>query len=561
MVSNSSNNEDKRDVLITDSTNSLNVKVQVPEGEDSRFINWRKLWSFSGPGLLMSIAYLDPGNIESDLQSGAMAQYKLLWILLSAHILGLTLQRLAARVGVVTGQHMAEICYNYYPRAPRWILWIMVEIAIIASDMQEVIGTAIALYLLSNKHIPLWAGVLITILDTFTFLFLDKYGVRKFEAFFGFLISIMACTFGYQFFYSLPPAGETLAGIYTPWCVDCNSEQILQGVSIIGAVVMPHNFYLHSALVKSRQIDRTNKAKIKEANKYFFIDSAFSLAVSFVINVFVMCVFGKGLYGKTNADIYGECQRKSNDLPDFYRDVFPNNADPAISDIYHAGIFLGCSVGVFALYIWAVGIIASGQSSTMTGTYAGQFAMEGFLQIRISRWKRILITRSLAILPTIIVTIFSKGVDHITGLNDLLNCVMIIQLPFAIFPLMTFAADKKLMGSFIMCKTQKVIAMIISVVIIVINYYFLYEYLSDKLGTIWYWWTIVAFGATFYTLCGAYVIVYCMMAFRIIKHENCGPLFKRTFPLPQYNAYSTPWSNLPITDNHHINNGFNEDKN
>uniref|UniRef100_A0A0K0FD37 Natural resistance-associated macrophage protein 2 (inferred by orthology to a human protein) n=1 Tax=Strongyloides venezuelensis TaxID=75913 RepID=A0A0K0FD37_STRVS len=522
----------------------LDVKVCISNEDDSRFINWKKLWSFTGPGLLMSIAYLDPGNIESDLQSGAMTQYRLIWVLLSAHILGLILQRLAARVGVVTGKHMAEIAYHYYPKYPRWLLWIMVEIAIIASDMQEVIGTAIALYLLSNKIIPLWCGVLITIVDTFTFLFLDKYGIRKFELFFAFLISVMAITFGFQFFSSPPPFGDVLEGTFLPWCENCDSDQILQGVSIIGAVVMPHNFYLHSALVKSRDVDRSNKKRIVEANKYFFIDSTISLTISFIINLFVVSVFGKGLYGKSNADVYNECQNPHNGLPHFYRNVFPNNNDTAISDIYHAGVFLGCSVGVSALYIWAIGIIASGQSSTMTGTYAGQFAMEGFLQIRISRWKRILITRSLAILPTIIVTIFSQGVDHITGLNDLLNAVMMIQLPFAIFPVITFTADRHLMHSFHICRFQKVFTFVVSIFILAINYYFLYEYIQQRIGNSWYYWILVAIFAFLYTAFTVYIAIYCTLALEIVNRDTMGRTFKKVFPNPMYDQFKKPWIEL-----------------
>ena len=224
-------------------------KVLIPESHQLGF-SWRKLWAFTGPGFLMSIAYLDPGNIESDLQSGAIAKYKILWVLLWATVLGLLMQRLAARLGVVTGLHLAEMCYRQYKKLPRLILWIMIEIAIIGSDMQEVIGTAIAIYLLSNKVIPLWGGVLITIVDTFTFLFLDKYGLRKLELLFGFLISVMAVTFGYEYIVSTPDQGEVMKGMFVPWCEDCNSQVLLQAVGVIGAVIMPHNLYLHSALVK-----------------------------------------------------------------------------------------------------------------------------------------------------------------------------------------------------------------------------------------------------------------------------------------------------------------------
>lgn len=176
----------------------------------------------------MSIAYLDPGNIESDLQSGAIAEYKLLWVLLWATILGMMMQRLSARLGVVSGKHLAEVCYDKYPSVPRIILWIMVEIAIIGSDMQEVIGTAIAIYLLSSKFIPLWVGTLITIADTFTFLFLDKYGLRKLEVFFAFLIAVMAFSFGYNYFYDLPNQGELIKGKMTERLRDMPADQLNQ---------------------------------------------------------------------------------------------------------------------------------------------------------------------------------------------------------------------------------------------------------------------------------------------------------------------------------------------
>lgn len=289
----------------------LDERITVPETEGEMF-SFRKLWAFTGPGFLMSIAYLDPGNIESDLQSGATAQYKLLWVLMWATFLGLLMQRLAARLGVVTGQHLAEVCYRRYRKVPRIVLWIMIEIAIIGSDMQEVIGTALALYILSNKTIPLWGGVLITIADTFTFLGLDKYGLRKLELFFCLLISTMAFAFGYEYVKMSPDQGEVTKGIIIPWCSNCGNKELLQAVGVIGAVIMPHNLYLHSALVKSRDVDRTNKRHVKEANLYYFIESAIALFVSLIINIFVVAVFGAGLFGKTNDDVYQICAASNN---------------------------------------------------------------------------------------------------------------------------------------------------------------------------------------------------------------------------------------------------------
>uniref|UniRef100_A0A0K8S5E1 Protein Malvolio n=1 Tax=Lygus hesperus TaxID=30085 RepID=A0A0K8S5E1_LYGHE len=206
----------------TDSDNELlETKVIIPEDITTGF-SFRKLWAFSGPGFLMSIAFLDPGNVEADLQSGAYANYQLFWILFWSTVLGLLVQRLSARVGTVTGQHLAEVCYQEYRTVPRLFLWIMMEIAIIGSDMQEVIGTAISLYLLSNGKIPLWGGVVLTVIDTLTFVFLDKYGLRKLELFFAVLIAVMAGTFGYEFFVAKPDIGGILEGIAVPMCTNCS---------------------------------------------------------------------------------------------------------------------------------------------------------------------------------------------------------------------------------------------------------------------------------------------------------------------------------------------------
>uniref|UniRef100_A0A3Q4IBP6 Solute carrier family 11 member 2 n=1 Tax=Neolamprologus brichardi TaxID=32507 RepID=A0A3Q4IBP6_NEOBR len=377
-----------------------------------RCISLRKLWAFTGPGFLMSIAYLDPGNIESDLQSGAKAGFKLLWVLLGATIVGLLLQRLAARLGVVTGMHLAEVCNRQYHTVPRIILWVMVELAIIGSDMQEVIGCAIAFNLLSSgRWIPLWGGVLITITDTFVFLFLDKYGLRKLEAFFGFLITIMGITFGYEYVTVGPDQGQLLKGMFVPHCEGCGPVQLTQAVGIVGAVIMPHNIYLHSALVKSREVDRSNKKEVKE------------------------------------------------------------------------GVVLGCFFGPAALYIWAVGILAAGQSSTMTGTYSGQFVMEGFLNLRWSRFARVLLTRTLAITPTLLVAIF-QDVQHLTGMNDFLNVLQSMQLPFALIPILTFTSLPSLMNEFANGLVFKIGGGVVILIVCAINMYFVVVYVS-MLGSVW----------------------------------------------------------------------------
>ncbi|XP_062401458.1 natural resistance-associated macrophage protein 2 isoform X2 [Sardina pilchardus] len=447
-------------------------KVPIPD-DATQFFSFRKLWAFTGPGFLMSIAYLDPGNIESDLQSGAKAGFKLLWILLGATIIGLLLQRLAARLGVVTGMHLAEVCNRQYPTVPRIILWLMVELAIIGSDMQEVIGCAIAFNLLSVGRIPLWGGVLITIIDTFVFLFLDKYGLRKLEAFFGVLITIMAVSFGYEYVMVAPDQGEVLKGMFVPYCAGCGSPQLLQAVGIVGAVIMPHNIYLHSALVKSRQVDRGNKNEVKEANKYFFIESAIALFVSFLINVFVVAVFAEAFYDKTNMQVAEKC----NETGSPHTDLFPLNNETLQVDIYKGGVVLGCFFGPAALYIWAIGILAAGQSSTMTGTYSGQFVMEGFLNLRWSRFARVLLTRSIAITPTLLVAIF-QDVHRLTGMNDFLNVLQSMQLPFALIPILTFTSLQSIMNDFANGLFWKIGGGVVILVVCAINMYFVVVYVT-----------------------------------------------------------------------------------
>uniref|UniRef100_A0A5F8GN03 Solute carrier family 11 member 2 n=1 Tax=Monodelphis domestica TaxID=13616 RepID=A0A5F8GN03_MONDO len=395
-------------------------KISVPDEEYSCF-SFRKLWAFTGPGFLMSIAYLDPGNIESDLQSGAVAGFKLLWVLLMATLVGLLLQRLAARLGVVTGLHLAEVCHRQYPKVPRIILWLMVETAIIGSDMQEVIGSAIAINLLSAGRVPLWGGVLITIADTFVFLFLDKYGLRKLEAFFGLLITIMALTFGYEYITVRPSQSEVLKGMFVPSCSGCSTSQVEQAVGIVGAVIMPHNMYLHSALVK-----------------------------------------------------HEICVNKSSP----HSDLFPQDNSTLTVDLYKGGVVLGCYFGPVALYIWAVGILAAGQSSTMTGTYSGQFVMEGFLNLKWSRFARVILTRSIAIVPTLLISVF-QDVEHLTGMNDFLNVLQSLQLPFALIPVLTFTSLRPVMNDFANGLVWRILGGILVLLICGINMYFVVVYVQD----------------------------------------------------------------------------------
>lgn len=475
-------NKDTERVLDTGKQNGaggyFERKVRIPDSEGFKYIagfSFKKLWAFSGPGFLMSIAYLDPGNIESDLQSGATAGYQLLWLLMVSTFLGLLLQRLSARLGVVSGRNLAEACRENLPFIPRISLWLMIEVAIIGSDMQEVIGTAIAFYLLSYRHIPLWAGVLITIFDTFFFLFLDKYGLRKLEFFFCFLITVMALAFGAEFVWA-SIAGYVdfvalLKGLFIP---QVSSSRVVVAVGIVGAVIMPHNIYLHSSLVKSREVETENPKKIKEANFYFFIESAIALLVSFIINLFVVSVFAATYNGLVSEDIEEICPEVINSSTDTYS---PNDTVPI--DIYKGGLFLGCYFTGAAKYVWAIGILAAGSSSTMTGTYAGQFVMEGFLDIHWSRWKRVMFTRSIAILPTLMVAVFTS-IDRLTGMNDILNVVQSLQLPFALLPILHFTNSYLVMGSFKNGIIMKIIIWLLALSVICINFFFVYTFIKDR---------------------------------------------------------------------------------
>ncbi|KAK7093057.1 metal transporter nramp1 homolog [Littorina saxatilis] len=446
--------------------------VHVPRVTDHAF-SWRRLWSFTGPGFLMSIAYLDPGNIESDLQSGAVAQYKLLWVLMWSTVMGFCLQRLAARLGCVTGMNLAEVCRQEYSTVPRICLWIMTEIAIIGSDIQEVVGSAIAISLLSNHTIPLWAGVLITGVDTFTFLFLETAGLRKLEAFFGALITTMAITFMYMYIMVTPDQLLILKGLAFPWCEDCDREAIKQMVGIVGAVIMPHNIYLHSALVLSRDIDRRDKGAIKEANLYNAIESALALFVSFLVNLFVVAVFAAAF------------------------------SDIKFATLRLAGDWLYENYGLAMKIMWALGLLAAGQSSTMTGTYAGQFVMEGFLQIRWAKWKRVLLTRAISIVPTVIVaSVMTAELDTMT---QWMNILQSVQLPFALLPIMQFTNSERIMGEFKNSGCMRFTVGVIVVLTMGVNLYLVTLYVEPNLE--WYWYLLLGEGLALYGLFLLYLIM------------------------------------------------------
>ncbi|KAL7616074.1 hypothetical protein Lser_V15G00898 [Lactuca serriola] len=448
--------------------------------------SWKKLWLFTGPGFLMSIAFLDPGNLEGDLQAGAIAGYSLLWLLMWATGMGLLIQLLSARIGVATGKHLAELCREEYPKWAGLLLWFMAEVALIGADIQEVIGSAIAIQILSNGVLPIWVGVIITASDCFMFLLLENYGVRNLEAVFAVLISTMGLSFAWMFADAQPSGKELLIGLLVP---KLSSRTIRQAVGVVGCVIMPHNVFLHSALVQSRKIDPKKKGRVQEAINYYTIESSAALLVSFMINLFVTTVFAKGFYGTKQADSIGLV-----------------NAGQYLEKKYGGGFMP-------VLYIWGIGLLAAGQSSTITGTYAGQFIMGGFLNLRLKKWLRALITRSCAIVPTMIVAlVFNKSEASLDVLNEWLNVLQSIQIPFALIPLLTLVSKEEIMGVFKIGPTLERIAWSVAALVMVINGYLLLDFFVAEVNGF-------LFGFLAMTCMGAYLV----FILYLINHGDCLP--------------------------------------
>ncbi|KAF7722062.1 hypothetical protein EC973_003744 [Apophysomyces ossiformis] len=366
-------------------------QIDTSGDETNQSFSWKKLIQYTGPGWLMSIAYLDPGNLESDLQSGAVAGYKLLWLLLWSHAAGLAIQILSARLGVVTGKHLAQLVRSNYSRPVGLAIWVFTQLAIIGSDIQEIIGTAIALKILFG--FTLWVGVLITATDTFLFMWLQQYGVRKIEVFFMSLIGVMIACFWIEMVSSHPSLSQILEGIIVP---EIPREATVQAVGMVGAVIMPHNMFLHSALVMTRDLgEKPSKLKIKEANFYFAVESALALLTSYFINLAIVVVFAQV----------------------FYR---PGQIITELPGLYDASRVLSNTLGEYARYLWAAGLLAAGQSSTMTGTLAGQYVVEGFFgAIFRKQWHRVALTRAVALVPSMMVAVLA--VERFDTMGEILN--------------------------------------------------------------------------------------------------------------------------------------------
>jgi manganese transport protein len=410
---------------------------------------WRRIAAFFGPAYLVSVGYMDPGNWATDLQGGAQFGYTLIWVLLMSNLMALLLQSLSARLGIVQGRDLAQCNREAYPRVVNFALYVLAEIAIAATDLAEVLGVAIGLNLLLD--IPLIWGVLITFLDTFILLYLQKLGMRKMEAFIITLVGIVGACFLLEMVFAKPPLGEIVKG-FVPSIPDNTALYI--AIGIIGATVMPHNLYLHSALVQTRKIKRDD-ASIKRSIKFNTWDSALALNMAFFVNSAILILAAAAFHSTGNQQV----------------------ASLKDAHVLLSGIFSN----EWASHLFAIALIAAGQSSTVTGTLAGQIVMEGYLRLRINPWMRRLLTRLLAIVPAVLVlSILGEGeVDAMLVFSQVL---LSMQLAFAIIPLIHFVSDRQRMGKFTVGIKTKIAAWLTAAVIVVLNLKLVYETVAGWLG-------------------------------------------------------------------------------
>lgn len=403
---------------------------------------WRRILAFFGPAYLVSVGYMDPGNWATDLAGGSKFGYTLLWVLVMSNLMALLLQSLSARLGIVRGRDLAQANRETYPAPVNFVLYILAEIAIAATDLAEVLGMAIGIQLLTGM--PLMWGVSLTVLDTFLLLLLQRYGIRKMEAFIIALVAIVGTSFLIQLLLAKPDVAEVVTG-FVPSLPDETALYI--AIGIIGATVMPHNLYLHSALVQTRKIKKT-EAGIKQAIRINFWDTTIALNLAFFVNAAILILAASVFFKAGHTEIA--------DLHEAHRMLEP---------------LLG---GKLAPILFAVALIAAGQSSTVTGTLAGQIVMEGYLRLRINPWLRRLITRLVAIVPALIV-IWISGEEKIGHLLVFSQVLLSLQLGFAVIPLIHFVSDKQTMGAFAIRWHVKVAAWLIATVLVYLNIRMVYS--------------------------------------------------------------------------------------
>lgn len=411
---------------------------------------WRKLFAFLGPAYLVSVGYMDPGNWATDLAGGSRFGYTLLWVLLMSNLMALLVQSLSARLGLVRGMDLAQASREAYHPVINFFNWFLCEIAIAAMDLAEVIGMAIGLQLLFD--IPLVAGITITMFDTILLLYLMRYGMRKMEAFILMLVATIGMAFVFEMIFAQPDVGEIVKG-FVPSIPD--TEALYIAIGIIGATVMPHNLYLHSALVQTRKYERTKKG-IAEAIKYNFIDTAIALNMALFVNGAILVLAAAAFY---------------------------NSGLTQVSELQDAHKLLEGVLGTsLAPVLFAVALIASGQSSTLTGTLSGQIVMEGYLNIRLQPWLRRLITRIVAIIPAFIV-IYFFGESKTGDMLVLSQVILSLQLGFAVIPLIHFTSDKNKMGEFAIRPWVQICAWIAAGIIVSLNVKLVVEKIIEWMET------------------------------------------------------------------------------
>jgi manganese transport protein len=407
-------------------------------------IGWRRLLGFLGPGFLISVGYMDPGNWATDIAGGSQFGYTLLSVIMISNLMAILLQSLSLKLGVATERDLAQLCRERYGRWVSFGLWVGAEIAIAACDLAEVIGSAIALNLLF--HIPLFYGVLITGLDVLLILLLQRWGFRVVEALVITLIGTIIVLFGVQLFLSRPEYGPALFNLFIPSTqIITNPAMLYIAIGMLGATVMPHNLYLHSSIVQSRNYERTPKGK-REAIFMANIDSALALTVALFVNAAIVVVAAAVFYRSGHFEV------------------------AAIEDAYK---LLSPLVGVAgASTVFAIALLASGQNSSITGTLAGQIVMEGFIHLKLQPWLRRMITRSIAIIPTIIVVWFTgeRGTEKLLLLSQV---ILSLQLSFAVVPLVLFTGSRKTMGEFVNGRSMQVLAWFVAALIAGLNAWFL----------------------------------------------------------------------------------------
>ena len=486
---------------------SLSEVHQTVDTTSTRRPGWRKILSFFGPAYLVSVGYMDPGNWATDLAGGSQFGYKLIWVLLMSNLMALLLQSLSARLGIVRGRDLAQANRETYPRYINYALYGLAEIAIAATDLAEIVGMAIGLQLLTG--LPLIWGVSITVLDTFLFLFLQRLGIRKMEAFIIALIAVIGVSFLIEIILVKPQLAEVATG-FIPTIP--NDTALYIAIGIIGATVMPHNLYLHSALVQTRKIKRDD-AGIKKALKLNFIDSTIALNLAFFVNAAILVLAATAFFKTGRTDV-AEIKVAHELLPSF----------------------LGTKL---APILFAIALIASGQSSTITGTLAGQIVMEGYLQLRIAPWVRRLMTRLIAIVPAVIV-ILINGEDNIDSLLILSQVILSLQLGFAIIPLIHFTSDKQAMGKYAIKPLVIVLASLIAAVLIYLNIRMVVEQASDFFATSnsIFWKTVIILAGLFFISLLAIATIYPLRKRKqkiITKEIHAQPGVIESVSVPSYN--------------------------